>query len=73
VVITEQEGKEERLERGYMVSTKTQFQVMPVILATQESEIRRFMVQSQPRQMKVSPVLKIPNTKMGWQSGSRGI
>jgi hypothetical protein len=36
---------------------------MPVILATQEVEIRRIVVQG--------PILKIPNTEKGWWSGSR--
>jgi hypothetical protein len=43
---------------------------MPVILATQEAEIRRMMVQIQPRQI-VGKTLsgKKPNKK-GWWSGS---
>jgi hypothetical protein len=37
---------------------------MPVILATEEAEIRRITVQSQPRQISSQdPVSKIPNTK----------
>jgi hypothetical protein len=45
---------------------------MPVIPATQEAEIRRIMVQDQPRQI-VHKTLsqKIPNTKQGWRNGSR--
>jgi hypothetical protein len=47
----------------------------PVILATQEAEIRRIMVQSQPRQI-VHKTLsqqqqKNPITIKGWWSGSR--
>jgi hypothetical protein len=44
----------------------------PVILATQETEIRRIMVQSQPWQI-VHKTLsrKKPFTKKGWWSGSR--
>jgi hypothetical protein len=45
---------------------------MPVILATQEAEIRRIGAQSQPRQ-KVQETLsrkKKPFTKKGWWSGS---
>jgi hypothetical protein len=37
---------------------------MPIILATQEAEIRRFMVQSQPQQKSSQdPISKILNTK----------
>jgi hypothetical protein len=46
---------------------------MPVILATQEAEIRRIMVQSQPRQIvqeTLSQKKKKP-TKQGWWSDSR--
>jgi hypothetical protein len=39
----------------------------PVIPATQEAEIRRITVQSQPRQI----LKKKPITKKGWWSGSR--
>jgi hypothetical protein len=45
---------------------------MPVILATQEAEIRRIMGQSQPGQIvceTLSP--KYPSQKKGWWSGSR--
>jgi hypothetical protein len=35
----------------------------PVILATQEGEIRRLMAQSQPRKSLRDPISKIPNTK----------
>jgi hypothetical protein len=43
-----------------------------VILPTQEAEIRKIMVQSQPRQI-VRETLsqKKPITKKGWESGSR--
>jgi hypothetical protein len=37
--------------------------LMPIILATQEAEIRRITVRSQPRQMFTRPYLKIPFTK----------
>jgi hypothetical protein len=40
--------------------------LMPVILATQEAEIRRIAVQSQPRQ-----IVHELFTKKSWQSGSR--
>jgi hypothetical protein len=44
---------------------------MPVIITTQEAEIRRIKVQSQPEQIILQDsISKIPNTKMGWQSGS---
>jgi hypothetical protein len=45
---------------------------MPIILATQEAEIRRNAIQSQPRQI-VHEALsqKKPITKKGWWSGSR--
>jgi hypothetical protein len=50
---------------------------MPVIPATQEAEIRRVAVRSQPMQISSQdPILKIPITqkkkkkiKKGWQSG----
>jgi hypothetical protein len=38
---------------------------MPIILATQEAEIRRIMVQSQPRQIVSRPYLKTPFTQIG--------
>jgi hypothetical protein len=39
----------------------------PAILATQEAEIRRVTVQSQPRQIVLrNPILKKPFTKKGW-------
>jgi hypothetical protein len=45
--------------------------LMPVILATQETEIRKIMVQSQPRQIVPGDrILKKPITKKGWWSGS---
>jgi hypothetical protein len=45
---------------------------MPVILVTQDTEIRTIVAQSQPRQI-VHETLswKKPNTKKGWCSGSR--
>jgi hypothetical protein len=43
-----------------------------VILATQQAEIRRIMVRSQPRQIiRETLSQKIPITKKGWWSGSR--
>jgi hypothetical protein len=41
---------------------------MPVILATQEVEIRKIGVQSQPRQIGKlgDPISKTPITKKGW-------
>jgi hypothetical protein len=45
---------------------------MPIILATQEAEIRRIMVLSQPGQIvPQDPILKNPFTKNGWWSSSR--
>jgi hypothetical protein len=43
----------------------------PIILATLEAEIRRF---TKPAQANSSgdPILKIPNIKKEWQSGSSG-
>jgi hypothetical protein len=46
--------------------------LMPVILATQEPEIRRISVQSQPWQIVLrDPISKKPFTRKGWWSGSR--
>jgi hypothetical protein len=46
--------------------------LMPVILATQEAEIRRIAVQSQPWQIvPQDSISKKPFTKKGWWSGSR--
>jgi hypothetical protein len=45
-----------------------------VILATQQAEIRRIEVRSQPPAKKLilgNPISKIPNMKKGWWSGSR--
>jgi ABC-type arginine/histidine transport system permease subunit len=42
-------------------------------LATQEAEIRRIKVRSQPwANSSGDPILKIPNTKKGWQSSPSG-
>jgi hypothetical protein len=38
---------------------------MPIILATQEAEIRRIKVQSQPGQITHEPYLEKPSTKIG--------
>jgi hypothetical protein len=44
---------------------------MTVIIATQEAESRRIIVQSQPRaNSSQDPILKIHNTKKDWWSGS---
>jgi hypothetical protein len=44
----------------------------PVILATQEAEIRRIEVHSQPRQMVYETLSqKNPSQKKGWWSGLR--
>jgi hypothetical protein len=44
----------------------------PIIVVTQEAEIRRISVQSQPGQIVPGdPILKKPFTKKGWWSGSR--
>jgi hypothetical protein len=46
---------------------------MPVILATQEPEIRRIVVPRQPGQIVLKALsVKIPITKKGWQSGLSG-
>jgi hypothetical protein len=42
---------------------------MPVILATQEEEIRRIMVQSQPGQIVCKTLFQKPITEKGWWSG----
>jgi hypothetical protein len=41
---------------------------MPVILATQEAEIRRITGQSQPRQIVCKTLLKKPFTKRGGEA-----
>jgi hypothetical protein len=46
--------------------------LMPIILATCEADIRRSSVQRQPLANIQDPILKIPNTKQGWESGSNG-
>jgi hypothetical protein len=38
---------------------------MPLILATQEAEIRKILVQSKPRKIAGDPILKKPITKKG--------
>jgi hypothetical protein len=45
--------------------------LMPVILGTQEAEIRRIAVQSQPRQIAHETLSQKNSSKKGWQSGSR--
>jgi hypothetical protein len=46
---------------------------MPVILATQEAEIRRIAIQSQPRQIVGKTLSRKPyNKKLNWWSGSKG-
>jgi hypothetical protein len=46
----------------------------PVILATQEAEIRRIAVQSQPKPYSMrDPISKRPNTKQDWCGGSSDI
>jgi hypothetical protein len=40
--------------------------LMPLILATQEAEIRRIVVQSQHSNSLRDPILKKPITKKGW-------
>jgi hypothetical protein len=43
----------------------------PVILATQEAEIRRTAVRSQPRQIVLNTLFEKPFTKKVWWSDSR--
>jgi hypothetical protein len=45
--------------------------LMPVILATQEAEIRRIMIRSQPRQIVCETLSQKPIAKKGWWSRSR--
>jgi hypothetical protein len=42
---------------------------MPVILATQEAEIRRITVGSQPRQIVLNPISKNTQPKKGLEEG----
>jgi hypothetical protein len=47
---------------------------MPVILATQEAEIRRMAVQRQPQaNSSRDPISKKPFTEKGWWSDSRSL
>jgi hypothetical protein len=64
-VILKFELRSSHLQRGHQWLT-------PVILANQEAEIRRIVVQSQPRQISGRPYLKkTHHKKKGWWSGSR--
>jgi hypothetical protein len=46
---------------------------MPVILAIQDTEIKRITIQSQPQANSLrDPISKIPNIKQGWWSDSSG-
>jgi hypothetical protein len=45
--------------------------LMPVIIATQEAEIRRIAVQSQPGQIVLQTLSQKPHHKKGWRNGSR--
>jgi hypothetical protein len=45
--------------------------LVSVILAIQEAEIRRFLVESQPEQIVIRPYLENTHHKEGWCSGSR--
>jgi hypothetical protein len=67
-----QENCELKVSLGYVLrhclkkQTNTCLWLMPVILATQEGEIRRMVVRSQPCANSLgNPVLKIPNKKTG--------
>jgi hypothetical protein len=44
--------------------------LMPVILATQEAEIRRMAISSQPGQIVQETLSRKYPTKQGWRSGS---
>jgi hypothetical protein len=44
--------------------------LMPIIPGTQEAEIGRIEIQSQPRQIVRDPISKKPITEKGWWSGS---
>jgi hypothetical protein len=54
-------GERVTVKRGKKDQVRCQW-LTPIILATQEAEIQRIMVQSQPGQI----VPKTPNTKQGW-------
>jgi hypothetical protein len=67
-------------DTNILIFEKAEFQswwLIPVILATQEAEVRRITVQSQPRQIVLKTLhhkkkKKIPNTKQSCQSGPSG-
>jgi hypothetical protein len=60
------------LSRIIFFYPKSTLSLTPVIIATQEAEIRRIAVQSQPPQIVLrDPISKNPSQKWGWWSGSR--
>jgi hypothetical protein len=59
--------------RGKRSWTLYIYMFMHILLATQEAEIRRITDQSKSwGNSSQDPILKIPNTKKGWQSGPNG-
>jgi hypothetical protein len=58
--------------KNYIIKQNLRW-LTPIILATQRTEFRRITVPSQPQANSwQDPILKKPNTKKGWWSGSCG-
>jgi hypothetical protein len=64
-------GNVENLKQGNSMMVRCWW-LTPIILATQEAEIGRITIGSQPRQIiSLDLISKKPFTKKGWWSGSK--